>query len=159
MIINEYSMVGLRLLARINNGFKEATGRRQEPFCGISVSLVSDILQLPPVLDTPMYSQPNHKEKNKFIIDGHALFSLFEVVVQLTINQRQNDPSQAVFREFLDNLRRGAQNPFHAYHLLRTRMEVSFARPTVKEFKQNGVSLNSINSKVNKDNQLALSEL
>lgn len=55
LIIDEYSMVGFRLLAQIDKRLRQATGRISEPFGGVSIILVGDILQLPPVGDKPLY--------------------------------------------------------------------------------------------------------
>ena len=48
-------MVGFRLLAQIDKRLRQATGRISEPFGGVSIILVGDILQLPPVGDKPLY--------------------------------------------------------------------------------------------------------
>jgi hypothetical protein len=44
-------MIGFRLLAKIDARLLQATGRKQSVFGGLSVALVEDIKQLPPVLD------------------------------------------------------------------------------------------------------------
>lgn len=64
LIIDEYSMVGLRLLAHIDRRLRQATGHLMQPFGGVSVILVGDILQLPPVGDKPLYNVPKVSNKN-----------------------------------------------------------------------------------------------
>lgn len=44
LIIDEYSMVGLRMLCRIDRRLRQATGHLQEPFGGVNILLVGDIL-------------------------------------------------------------------------------------------------------------------
>lgn len=55
LIIDEYSMVGFRLLAQIDKRLCQATDRISELFGGVSIILVGDILQLPPFGDKPLY--------------------------------------------------------------------------------------------------------
>jgi hypothetical protein len=62
------------------------------------------------------------------------VFNLFENVVELTINQRQNDLAQQPFRDMLMSLRTGQHRSIDVYNLLHDRM-IGFARDT-EEFSQ-----------------------
>ena len=49
LIIDEYSMVGALMLNKIDRRLRQATGKAQELFGGISIILAGDFKQLPPV--------------------------------------------------------------------------------------------------------------
>lgn len=158
LIIDEYSMVGYRLLGQIDQRLRQATGRLQEPFGGISVIIVGDILQLPPVRDKPLFAGSTPSEREEFQ-RGRAAFSMFKTVCELTINQRQSDPNEEPYRQLLMNLRKGKHNSRQAYELLQSRMIGFVPVETMNEFKKSAVSLNPCNAKVDIDNNNALREL
>ncbi|KAI3903891.1 hypothetical protein MKW92_023196 [Papaver armeniacum] len=56
IIIDEYSMIGRKMLANIDLRLRDIFAS-SEPFGNISIVLVGDIRQLPPVFDTPLYAQ------------------------------------------------------------------------------------------------------
>ena len=59
-IIDEFSVVGQKMFAWINRRCKQATGNLTIPFGGMSIILVGDIAQLPPVTDQVLYhTKPN----------------------------------------------------------------------------------------------------
>lgn len=106
LIIDEYSFVGQSLLGWIDSRCKQATGRTDLTFGGISVILVGDIAQLPPVGDKPLFHSMPKTEKQ---IQGLLLYREFKKVVKLTVNQRVqgNDIEQSNFRELLTRARYG----------------------------------------------------
>lgn len=53
--IDEYSMLGQTLFGWIDKHCRQATGKTDELFGGISIILVGDPGQLPPVADKPLY--------------------------------------------------------------------------------------------------------
>ena len=53
--IDEYSFVGQSLLGWIDSRCRQDTGRTDMTFGGVSVILVGDIAQLPPVSDKPLF--------------------------------------------------------------------------------------------------------
>jgi len=55
LIIDEYSFVGQSLLGWIDSRCRQATGKAGKVFGGLSVILVGDIAQLPPVGDKPLH--------------------------------------------------------------------------------------------------------
>lgn len=85
LIIDEYSFVAQSLLGWIDNRCRQATGRTDMTFSGISVILVGDIAQLPPVGDKPLFHSMPKIEKQ---IPGFLLYHEFKKVVKLTVNQR-----------------------------------------------------------------------
>ena len=55
IIIDEYSVVGQNLFGWIDKRCRQGTGFTDKPFGGISIILVGDIAQLPPVGDKVLY--------------------------------------------------------------------------------------------------------
>ena len=106
LIIDEYSFVGQSLLGWIDSRCRQATGRTDMTFGGISVILVGDKAQLPPVGDKPLFHSMSKTEKQ---IQGLLLYREFKKVVKLTVNQRVqgNNIEQSNFRELLTRARYG----------------------------------------------------
>ncbi|CAB4027966.1 ATP-dependent DNA helicase PIF1-like [Paramuricea clavata] len=55
LIIDEMSMIGHKMLSWLDNRLRAGTGKEDIPFGGMSVILMGDFGQLPPVGDKPMY--------------------------------------------------------------------------------------------------------
>ena len=91
LIVDEYSMVGGKILHKIDRRLRQAMGRAQELFGGMSIILAGDYKQLPPVA----------------VMSDLGAFESFTTVVVLTQIVRQEGPEQAAFRECLNNFRRG----------------------------------------------------
>ena len=76
--INEYSMVSLDLLGKIESRSRQAKGRRDVPYGGVNVILVGDPGQLLPVGGTPLYGQSDQpffcKEKLHIQISRRLLY-------------------------------------------------------------------------------------
>ena len=53
IIIDEFSVIGQKMLSWIDSRCRQGKALEHLPFGGISVILVGDIAQLPPVLDKP----------------------------------------------------------------------------------------------------------
>lgn len=115
IIIDEYSMVGATRMAMIDMRCKEATGNSEEPFGGLHVILLGDLKQLPPVKDTPCYSQ-SQKLTN---MDKHGLtiYNGFQKKFILKKCFRQENDS---FLKTLDNISDG-HFTLQDYELLATR--------------------------------------
>lgn len=62
MIIDEISMVGSHTLINIQKRLKEIKAELSEdiPFGGVSILAVGDLLQLPPVGDSPVFASPKN---------------------------------------------------------------------------------------------------
>ena len=58
LILDEMSMLGQRTLAWLDKRLRQATGKLHVPLGGISVLLLGDFGQLPPVGDRAIYSPP-----------------------------------------------------------------------------------------------------
>ena len=88
-----------------------APGHRQldKPFGGLSIILIGDFAQLPPVGDSPLYS---NSPKSSLQIHGHTMYQLFTTVVILSesLQQAGSVPDAVAFRSLLLGLRNGTVN-------------------------------------------------
>ena len=90
LIINEYSVIGQKMLGWIGKHCKQATGKYTVPFGGISVVLVGDIAQLPPITDKVVY---DCKPCDELSTEGFCEYQKFDNVVKLTVNERAKGAS------------------------------------------------------------------
>ena len=118
IFIEEFGMVGQSMLGKLDKRLRSAKCNNL-PFGGMNIIMFGDRKQLPPVLDNPLWS--NKITTNTIARAGKALWTLFDTVVELTENVRQNDPSQEAFRQLLGRLRNG-QCLGSDYHILEPRL-------------------------------------
>ena len=111
------------MLGWIDRRCRQGTGRFDLPFGGISVILVGDIAQLPPVLEKVLY----HKKPNE--TTGFFIYRLFDNVVNLTKNERSKGENnvQKRFRQLFLNLRNGDSTESD-WNLLQSRTPDSVGR-------------------------------
>ena len=105
LIVDEMSMIGHRMLSWLDNRLRAGTGK-DVPFGGMSIILMGDFRQLPPVGDRPMYSAGN----GSVISDhSHSMYLTFDYVVILEQVMRQigEDPEAIAFRALLMRMRDG----------------------------------------------------
>ncbi|KAL6404469.1 ATP-dependent DNA helicase PIF1 [Ilyonectria robusta] len=103
LVIDEKSMLGLEQLARIDSRLRQAFPQRSlEFFGGVSVLLVGDFFQLPPVRQKPLYSTSS--SLSSLERRGQAAYRLFDRTVFLTTVQHQAGDDQARFRQALQEL-------------------------------------------------------
>ena len=107
LIIDEMSMIGHRMMAWVDKRLRQATGKLDSPLGGVSVILIGDFGQLPPVCDRPLYAEPT---SNALSSHGHSVYQMFDTVVMLDQVLRQSgmDPETQIFRELLLRLRDGS---------------------------------------------------
>lgn len=117
LIIDEYSLVGQSLLGWIDYRCRQATGLANQSFGGLSVIVVGDIAQLPPVGEKPLYHSMPKTDKQ---IQGHLMYQQFKKVVALTVNHRVdgNSSEQHLFRDLLLRTRNGKSTPADWHTLL-----------------------------------------
>jgi ATP-dependent DNA helicase PIF1 len=104
LIIDEKSMIDLKVFSLINSRLRAIFPDNPLPFGGINILLCGDFYQLPPVGGKPLYSYVNqHPEA----VNGHALYQLFNHTVRLTqVMRQQGEDERAVsFRLALSELR------------------------------------------------------
>ena len=105
LIIDEYSQVGTKIFGWIDERLRQATGKLHLPFGGLSICLVGDMLQLPPVLDRPLWNDSRDNLKDHQL-NGLLMYGLFEKVIMLKEQMRQN-PEEKVLQDLIDHLRAG----------------------------------------------------
>jgi ATP-dependent DNA helicase PIF1 len=108
IIIDEYSMLSQVMCAQIDKRLRQATGKMNSYFGGISIILVGDPGQLLPVGGSPLYQFPT---KSALSLHGLNCYKQFENAIALQVSQRQtnetNDPDQEYFIQLLKRLREG----------------------------------------------------
>ena len=129
LLIDEMSMVGLNLLAKLNRIICAAKHvDPQVPFGGVNVIFFGDYLQYRPVYDSPLHTDfsvpskknsiklPNEKEIQQRV--ARSLILQINCVVKLTQQMRTEDLR---YLELLDRLRHGKCS-YDDYELLLTRV-------------------------------------
>lgn len=155
LIIDEYSFVGQGLFGWIDSRCRQATGKTNTPFGGISVLLFGDIAQLSPVGDKVLYHLKPKTEKQT---QGYLMYNQFNKVVNLTVNQRVkgNNKEQSNFRALLNKARNGdlTEADWHTL-LLKTPQNVS----NIQEFEKSSIKLSYFKEKVAELNMIKLKAL
>ncbi|CAF4251337.1 unnamed protein product [Rotaria socialis] len=134
LIIDEMSMLGLSLLARLNRIVKTAKHINTDvPFGGINVIFFGDYLQYSPVLDKPLYhsgtSTQQYTERQIEMQCAQKVISQINCVVQLEQQMRTEDTR---YLELLNRLRDG-KSTIEDYELLCTRV---IGTPNLKTYLQ-----------------------
>lgn len=108
VIIDEKSMLGQRLLAKIDSRLRQLKPQSAHlPFGGLHIAIIGDFAQLPPVGDRALYAQPSatedHSDNAQLSRDGHTLYRMFAHSFRLQVVHRQNgqSPEQERFRQLL----------------------------------------------------------
>jgi ATP-dependent exoDNAse (exonuclease V) alpha subunit len=134
LIIDEISMVGCNFFALIDRRLRQATCRPSALFGGISLILVGDMKQLPPVADVELSASRTERSHSSNVICGMAAFDAIEDVVLLETIVRQGDPDQIAFRDLLTRLRSG-QSVYEDWVLLSSRFYSTTSAQTRLDFK------------------------
>lgn len=106
IIIDEYSMISLKMLAVIEKYLRAAFPDSQDFFGNCNIIIFGDIAQLPPVsgsrcvIAKAAYRSPT-------VSRGYSIFHSFRTVFELlqVFRIQENDPSSAVFKELLHRMR------------------------------------------------------
>ena len=98
-------MLGQTLLGWIDKRCRQATGQQDKVFGNVSIILIGDPAQFPPVTDKPLY----HSKPGVIGEKGHLAYLMFDKVVKLTENQhvQGSNPNQVSFKLLLERLRDG----------------------------------------------------
>lgn len=151
VLIDEYSMIGLRLLNKIHYRLCEARGSFNEPFGGYFIYLFGDLRQLPPVRDLAIYSQPDMDDDRANM--GLRLVSSIQKFVILKVCHRQSSDQR--FGQILDSLSTGnITQP--GWQLLLTRRRTLIPADELVHFR-NAVRLFPTNKEVIEYNKFYLS--
>ena len=104
LVIDEKSMVGLYMLYAIDKRLKEIKSTNSNiPFGGISVILMGDFAQLPPVRGKPLFTT-DIKNLSHYQVLGKMIFDNFKITIIFDQIMRQQGDDQKQFRTVLDNL-------------------------------------------------------
>ncbi|XP_071576628.1 uncharacterized protein [Temnothorax nylanderi] len=103
-IIDEISMVGSTMFSRIDTRLRQIMGRNTS-FGGVSVLMVGDLYQLPPVMDTSIYLCP--KSCMLSLFSENVLWNEFDYFELTEIMRQKEDKT---FIETLNNLARGTMS-------------------------------------------------
>ncbi|KJZ68228.1 hypothetical protein HIM_12379 [Hirsutella minnesotensis 3608] len=132
LVIDEKSMLGLEQLARIDSRLRQAFPQHSlEFFGGVSVLLVGDFFQLPPVRQKPLYSTSTSLSSMER--RGQAAYRLFDRTVFLTRVQRQAGDDQAGFRQALQELRE-VKLSIPSWNLLSNRVQAKLTQSEANSF-------------------------
>ena len=143
------------MFAWINRRCKQATGYSTVPFGGISIILVGDIAQLPPITDQVLYhTRPN----SDLAIEGYCIYKKFEKVVKFEVNERAGgaDDEQQRIRALQIKARDGNSN-LEDWNMLLLRQPQNVV--DIDNFENSSVKLSFGKEKVAKDNYERLKEL
>ena len=104
LIIDEKSMIDLKMLSLIDTRLRAICPYKDQPFGGVNILLCGDFYQLPPVGGQPLYSlRPQYIDA----IKGSCLYRLFDQTVRLVkvMRQQGEDDISVRFRAALAELR------------------------------------------------------
>ena len=87
VVVDEYSMVGKRMLAMVEWRLQQAVPASSLPFGGLSVLLVGDLCQLPPVMDHLLYTNAN-SQIGGLHRHGYWMYRKFVAVFPLSASMR-----------------------------------------------------------------------
>ncbi|KJZ69214.1 hypothetical protein HIM_11393 [Hirsutella minnesotensis 3608] len=133
LVIDEKSMLGLEQLARVDSRLRQAFPQRGlEFFGGVSVMVVGDFFQLPPVRQKPLYSTSTSLSSMER--RGQAAYRLFDRTVFLTRVQRQAGDDQAGFRQALQELRE-VKLSIPSWNLLSNRVQAKLTQSEANSFR------------------------
>jgi energy-coupling factor transporter ATP-binding protein EcfA2 len=149
VIIDEFSMIGLKSLMQIDSRCKQAKKNKEEYFGGMYIYLLGDIKQLPAIRESALYKQEIFSKE----YDGKIIYASFKKFFILKTSQRQADEK---FRNILDSLA-DAELTFEQYETLMTRRESILNSKEVEEFRDS-IKLFSLNSEVREYNEAKLKE-
>ncbi len=104
LIIDEKSMIDLKMLSLIDTRLRAICPQNDQPFGGVNILLCGDFYQLPPVGGQPLYFL---RPQNINAIKGLCLYQAFDQTIRLTdvMRQQGEDDISIRFRAALSELR------------------------------------------------------
>lgn len=154
LIIDEFSVIGQKMFAWINRRCKQTTGYSTVPFGDISINLVGDIAQLPPITDQVLY---HTKPKSDLPIEGYCMYTKFEKVVKFELNERARGRDEQQRLRALQIRARDGNSDLEDWNMLLLRQPQNVV--DIDNFENFAVKLFFGNEKVAKDNYERLKEL
>lgn len=150
LIIDEVSMLRADVLDAIDFMMRK-TRKSDNPFGGVQVIFIGDLLQLPPVVKQEEWHVLKHYYQGMFFFNAHVLQQFPPLYIELSKIYRQSD---TIFIKLLNNLR---QNKITSSDiaLLNKYVQSNFNAKENKGY----ISLTTHNAKANEINQQALQDL
>ena len=149
LIIDEVSMLRADLMDAIDWMLK-IVRRNDEPFGGIQVLFIGDLLQLPPVVKNEEWNLLRNYYKGVYFFNSHVLVSHPPLIIELTTIFRQQDTH---FIDLLNNLR---HNFISQEHISILNKKVI----TDSEFDKNGyITLSTHNARADEINAKELTKI
>jgi ATP-dependent DNA helicase PIF1 len=143
LIIDEKSMVSLTMLEHINQRLREARPEHAtKPFGGLSLILMGDFAQLPPVGDRALFANDNLKNSQP---NGRLHYLLMDKCIILDENMRQNGPEQEKFRNVLNKIVNGGFKK-REWEYLSERAFRNLSAEDQKDFHDNAIMLCATNN-------------
>ncbi|SMR46491.1 unnamed protein product [Zymoseptoria tritici ST99CH_1E4] len=133
IIVDEKSMVSLKLLYQIDSRLRQACPRRKDqPFGGFSLLLFGDFFQLTPVGQKPLF---HTKLKSEDEVNGQQSYYSIDQTTTLQTIVRQAGTKQAAFRDCLQALRLGQGHvEIQHWELLASRIVSVLSDDKVRKF-------------------------
>ncbi len=151
LIIDEVSMLRADLLDAVDFILRMVRKRMQEPFGGVQILFIGDMLQLPPVVKEDEWTELRNYYNSMFFFDARALHYDTPVYIELEKIYRQSDDR---FIGLLNNLRKNTITSEDAL-LLNQHYKPNYkARPD-----EGIITLTTHNYKADKLNATALASL
>ncbi|MEM6632770.1 MAG: helix-turn-helix domain-containing protein [Bacteroidota bacterium] len=147
LIIDEVSMLRSDLLDCIDFRLRSVR-RRKEPFGGVQLLFIGDLMQLPPVVKDPEWRYLQQYYTSPFFFSAQALKNFPPITVELQKIYRQSDQE---FIDLLNRLRNNQQRPEDLHFLNQSYQEDA----DLKGY----IHLTTHNHKADKINQTKLEEL
>jgi len=149
-------MVGLSFLANIDRRLRELKPLKNHlPFGGVSIILMGDFAQLPPVADKTMYQTGRMSIVQARAADLYRLFKLSIVFDEIV---RQQGPEEAEFRDILSKLTTGHFS-VKEWESLKKQNLSSMPEDQQAEFKNNAVMLCALNKDLRPHNIFRMQQL
>ena len=154
LVIDEKSMMGLELFHFVDQRLRQIKAN-DEPFGGMSVIIMGDFAQLPPVCDKPLYTT-SRLDTNQ----GKAalMYKLFKNVIIFDQIMRQQGDEEKQFRDVLSRLVRG-KFVEKDWDWLRSQDLKAMSKERQKYFEDNAVMICSHNKDLKKHNILKMKAL
>ena len=152
LVIDEKSMMGSEMFNIIDQRLRQIKGKPRTPFGGISIIIMGDFAQLPPVGDRPLYAKSDTTSKlNNCQEMGAMLYDLFTDVIIFNEIMRQQGDEEKEFRDVLERLSGGTMT-YEDWQWLQRQNFYEMSKSQQLEFENTGVELCAIPRDCKKQN-------
>lgn len=114
LIIDEVSMLRADVLDCIDTVLRGVRRQAEQPFGGLQLLFIGDLMQLPPVVKTAEWTYLRQHYRSAYFFDAHALREAPPLTIELQHIYRQNEQD---FIDILNRLRHNQQTETDIAHL------------------------------------------